>query len=502
MYIQTALQDISPRERFLHRFATVDKYISGETKADIFIIDGNEDIITELAEDKRDGMWVIYYGKEPVSFDNIDEYWPDTFSERTLSFVFSALLDKVKLKKDFRLHKNYLDTVIDNTPDLVWFKDIKGSHLKVNTSFCKAVNKTKMQVEGRGHYYIWDITPDDYSKGEYVCLESEDMVIEAQKPMVFDENVKTKDGMRLFITTKIPIFDEFQNIMGTCGIAKDITELSNISREMGLFIENMPFGVILSDDDDKILNINTRMENFCGIKRKELIGKKAYYGWERKVDIIEDTPEKLTEMIETKIDGERKILEMTKIHFTDVFKKPMGIMRIFRDVTSEHDLKVQVEHNANTDFLTGLYNRRYFYRYVNTQCIGKPMGIVLLDLDNFKGVNDTYGHKAGDDALVLTAQKLNEAFEGDLIVRNGGDEFIVLIADSDVDRIVNKVRSAVSSLNSVFKERDEFKNVSVSAGISFTEGFSGDVDEILQKSDMAMYSVKRDNKGSCKLYAG
>jgi diguanylate cyclase (GGDEF)-like protein/PAS domain S-box-containing protein len=484
----------------LHRFKTVGEYISGETKADIFIIDNKEDTIAELAKDKKDGMWFIYYGKEPTSFDNIDEYWADTFSERALRFNFSALLDKVKLKKDFRLHRNYLDTVIDNTPDLVWFKDIKGSHLKVNNSFCKAVNKTKKQVEGRGHYYIWDLTPDDYSKGEYVCLESEDMVIEAKKPMIFDEHVKTKDGMRLFVTTKIPIFDEFESIMGTCGIAKDVTELSNISREMGLFIENMPFGVILSDDDDIILNINTRMENFCGIRRKELIGKKAYYGWDRKVEIIEDTPEKLTEMIETNIDGVRKILEMTKIHFTDVFKKPMGIMRIFRDVTSEHDLRVQVEHNANTDFLTGLYNRRYFYRYVNTNCVGKAIGIVLLDLDNFKGVNDTYGHQSGDEALVLTANKLTEVFTDDLVVRNGGDEFIVLIIDDDISRIEDKVSSAVERLNSAFKAKSEFEHVSVSAGISFTESFSGDVDEIVQQSDMAMYSVKRDNKGNYRLY--
>lgn len=496
MYLQNELGKISPRERFNHTFKTVADLNGVQRDSDIFIVEDNADVLEYIYKIKKEDAQVVFYGEQPTSYSCFDEIWRKPLSKEGLIFSFNSLLDKIKLDKDYKLNKNYLETLIDNTPDLVWFKDIAGSHVKVNNSFCKAVNKTKKQVEGRGHYYIWDITPEDYSTGEYVCLESEDMVINAKKSMVFDEQVKTKDGMRKFVTTKSPIFNEYNEIMGTVGQAHDVTELNNVSREMNLFIENMPFGVIVSNEEDIILNTNTRMEVFTGWKREDIVGHKANIELNKITEVLEDTPEKKVAVLDTKFNGEYKTLEMTKIHITDVFKKPMGIMRIFRDITTVRKLEKQVAKSAYTDFLTGLYNRRYFYQYVNTECVGKPVSILTMDLDNFKGINDTYGHHIGDEALVLTADILRETFDNELIVRIGGDEFLVVLINNDLQNIEDRTKAVLNNLNAAFGARKEFSKTSASIGVAVTPSFSNDLDQILRKSDMALYDAKRNHKGS------
>lgn len=109
----------------------------------------------------------------------VDATWTAPLDEARLAFEFARLQREALLASEMCLARTYLDTAIDSTPELIWFKDARGSHLKVNDAFCSTVEKTKQQVEGRGHYYIWDITPEEYATGEYVCLESEDETMEA-----------------------------------------------------------------------------------------------------------------------------------------------------------------------------------------------------------------------------------------------------------------------------------------------------------------------------------
>jgi diguanylate cyclase (GGDEF)-like protein len=166
-------------------------------------------------------------------------------------------------------------------------------------------------------------------------------------------------------------------------------------------------------------------------------------------------------------------------------------------------LEIQVLHNANTDFLTGLYNRRYFYNYVKENCIGKPISLIFMDLDNFKRVNDTYGHQAGDDALVLTADILRKNCNDGLIVRNGGDEFIVVINNSaDIDKLEERTKHLMSDFETAFKNDKRFVNVSASMGLSAVNklGENGNnIDEIIKKSDAALYLAKNTKKGSYRI---
>ena len=190
---------------------------------------------------KRDAFFVLCASAHDFSvcsenYTYYDELWAKPLDAEKIAFLFGKLVSRIQKNEDYCLMEQYLETLIDSLPDLIWFKDARGSHLRVNKSFCEAVGKTKEDVRGRGHYYIWDIEPDEYAKGEYVCLESEEIVLREKKNCLFDETVKIKDSMRKFKTYKSPLFDRNGDVLGTVGVARDVTDLQNLQIEMNIQI--------------------------------------------------------------------------------------------------------------------------------------------------------------------------------------------------------------------------------------------------------------------------
>ena len=102
-----------------------------------------------------------------------------------LGYAFASPSVEHQAEKDKRFVSTAFDGAIDSVPDLIWFKDVRGAHLKVNNAFCSAVGKTKNDVQGRGHYYIWDLKQEEYEQGEYVCLEMEEIVLRDRKTRAF-----------------------------------------------------------------------------------------------------------------------------------------------------------------------------------------------------------------------------------------------------------------------------------------------------------------------------
>lgn len=169
-----------------------------------------------------------------------DEVWHLPLHKPYVTKRLQHLIHEVWHKHQSEVLQIYLDTVIDSSPDLIWFKDTRGVHLKVNQAFCEATGKTKEDIHGRGHYYIWDIPPDEYAQGEYVCLETEEFVLAKRERCLFEEKVKCKQGLRHFKTYKAPLIDADGNLLGTVGVAQDVhrntpvTFMSDLSTSMNI----------------------------------------------------------------------------------------------------------------------------------------------------------------------------------------------------------------------------------------------------------------------------
>ena len=159
----------------------------------------------------------------------------------------------------------------------------------------------------------------------------------------------------------------------------------------------------------------------------------------------------------------------------------------------------ELEHLANTDYLTKLYNRRHFFNtveveFAEAQRSGYPISITLIDLDHFKRVNDTHGHLVGDHVLVHIAHLIrSNCRENDIAARYGGEEFAVLhpsLNRQNAFQVAERIRKEVET-NPFLRERDEI-GVTLSAGVVDTQICKAclRVDDVLSRADIALYRAK------------
>lgn len=273
------------------------------------------------------------------NYQLFDHIWITPFVEDKVQSSFTAILERLKEQEDSVLTQRYLDTMIDSLPDLIWFKDAKGAHLKVNNSFCQAVNKSKAQIEGRGHYYIWDLEPDEYAQGEYVCLESEEIVLSKKETCLFDETVKCGDELRKFKTYKSPIFDTDGSVIGTVGFAHDVTDLQNLLIELNILIQSLPFAVLITDKDRTVTSVNQKFLDIFLLDRSEVIGKP--------IDTLLDENKTFTQNKEWILEPEKerilllaenRVLKIQEEKLLDIFGKLAGYIQLFMDSTLEYQL--------------------------------------------------------------------------------------------------------------------------------------------------------------------
>lgn len=424
-----------------------------------------------------------------------DAVWTDTSCEALARANFLHLQKDMKLRFDMRRTETCLTTAIDSIPDLVWFKDERGRHLIVNNGFCGAVDKSKDMIYKRGHYYIWDMPEEEYEKGDYVCLESEEIVMRARQTVRFDEKVKTKTGMRMFSTYKSPLIDQDGTIFGTCGIAHDVTDLKNINIEIGAVLKSMPFSVIIEGKDQKTVSVNPKFAEYfpnCG----NAVGKTRDY-WQNSTESMTQLESGMTKVVVLTDEG-RKILLMDENVLRDTFGEPIGNVFVLRDITAEQTIKEQAAKQANTDLLTGLYNRSGLKAELEKLKDRRQLTLTVIDIDDFGRFNVSHDNDIGDIALRLTAQKLSEIYPTDIIARTGSDEFAIASTEALSDEEVKATAErAMNTLTSAYASKGYMNGLSVSLGIavqSIGENEEQDIELLMQKSSQALYSAKCSGK--------
>jgi len=174
---------------------------------------------------------------------------------------------------------------------------------------------------------------------------------------------------------------------------------------------------------------------------------------------------------------------------------------IVRDTSVERDLLAQLESLIITDPLTGLLNRRGFYRALDAalarvQHSGHHLAVIYLDLDGFKHINDSLGHEAGDELLRRVSKQLESGLRPyDALARLGGDEFTVLLDSLDDYRDAARVADKLMALVSVRHQIGGMEfTLSASAGIACWPECEPDADSLLRAADMAMYEAKRNGR--------
>ena len=315
-----------------------------------------------------------------ADFQYLDDLW-DMSSGISLAHRFHWAQERIWRRYHAWLIHNWWQTTLTMVPDLMWYKDINSIHLEINRALAETVEKTVEECRGQRHGYIWGLKPEEYEEGERVCLESDMKVVTSGKLMIGAEQVLDNGELRDLRTYKTPVFDKDGVIIGTAGVAQDITLLNR------------------------------------------------YHA---------------------------KILDM-----------------------------------AHKDELTGLSNRRYFYEYISEYRKNQTTCIFSIDLDHFKEINDTYGHKAGDDALKITGEVLRVAFPGSVVCRFGGDEFLVLLLGSiSEDAAKNMAEMFLEKFRNRVRSDEHFSKLTASVGVAISHDMNHPIDSLVRESDLALYEAK------------
>lgn len=284
------IKEMPPLEHFAHEFLESDK--PKETlaaAADVILADFRE-METEdalrilISKKKKDAELIVLAEKEQIAvlekdLSEIKDIWTLPMSEEEIRFRFLRWQQACKMSRDFWETSQYLEATINHTPNLIWYKDKNGIHEKVNDSFCETVNKTKSQVQGQRHAYIWDVEEDDPA-----CIESENEVMTKRKTFVSEEIIMTGEGTRQLTTYKSPLYDLDGSVMGTVGVAIDVTkerayeqEIIQKNQTLETIFTNLDCGVMRHSLDGKlILSINRAALRILGYETQEELMEKGF----------------------------------------------------------------------------------------------------------------------------------------------------------------------------------------------------------------------------------
>lgn len=286
--ILESIRKLPPLEHFSHEFL---ESLSPDNnlieKADVILANIAETNVIDTVQVltstmHRDTQLILLAKQEQITslsdfLPEITDIWLLPMSEEEISFRFLRWQQTCKMNKDYWQTNQYFESTINSSPSLVWYKDKEGIHKKVNDSFCKTVNKSKSQVEGRDHFYIWDVDPDDPANNGYDCSSSDNEVMEKQKTLVSEETVKTGGTEKLLTTYKSPLFDLDGSIMGTLGVGIDITqerayeqEIIKKNNTLETIFTTLDCGVLCHTIDGKqILKVNEAALKILGYESQE-----------------------------------------------------------------------------------------------------------------------------------------------------------------------------------------------------------------------------------------
>lgn len=286
------------------------------------------------------------------------------------------------------------------------------------------------------------------------------------------------------------------------------------SRERALaaaVFDTTPVGIVVTDPNGMIVHVNQAFTQISGYSELEARGHKANLLRSGRHDIAfyQQMWEAIVqrghwngEIWNRHRNGQIRRHELTITAVFDGQQQIINFVGLLRDVTERYSQDRHIRHLATHDSLTGLANRALLMEELQrslalAQRRGEAVGLLFLDLNGFKAVNDGHGHSCGDVLLQAVARRLRQAVRGsDLLCRHGGDEFVLMIPEApDCVQLRGIAAKLAASLDAPYPELPEGIGISVSIGVARWPDHATDADGLLQAADRAMYVAKQQAGG-------
>ena len=320
--------------------------------------------------------------------------------------------------------------------------------------------------------------------------------------------------------TRIDI-DEAGEVAGYNGVLTDVHdqhEIEEHERLMAQVIENTREGVIITDEDEVIVEVNPAFTKLTGYTAEEAIGQTPAFlqsgrhdqhFFRRMWSILKNEGYWQGEIWNRRKNGETfpEILSISAV--TDRERNITHYVGLFVDITRQKENESKLEYLANHDALTGLPNREQLISRMEqllgvAEHHGQGLAVLMIDLDRFKDVNDSLGHTAGDQLLIRVAERLTERFpQADAVARLSGDEFAMVLTGLEEDAEAGRVaEQAIHALGDPWELPDgQQVRVMASIGISLYPRFTDTAHGLLQQADTALYRAKEEGRATFRFFS-
>ncbi|SER42393.1 PAS domain S-box-containing protein/diguanylate cyclase (GGDEF) domain-containing protein [Gracilibacillus ureilyticus] len=441
--------------------------------------------------DEKDGIYLIVAAVKDVT-DQLK-------AEQELKQIWTEL---------FKNKKRYESLFRDN-PDAVLSCDLSGYILNCNPQVTELIGYTSVEIKGRPVSELFEEESlENFSENYEWVLHGASKFARL--------SLKHKEGYFIPVSVKISPIMMNHEVEGIYVIFHDLTD--QIESERKLYESEERFRVIAENANDlitllnhqgKILYASPSYKRIVGFTEEDYVNKIFLY------HIHPDDRESYNEIVTTSIkdgkpftienrhlteSGEYIWLESKGTPVFDKNKQLKHMVVLSRDISEQKSQQEKLEYDALHDHLTGLPNRRLLRSKLNDVLHSdNHLAIFMLDIDNFKHINDTYGHDAGDAVIVEFGMRIQSSLnDKDTVARMGGDEFILLIVNRSEQEVIQLAEEIKKQMHHEWDIIAENLNVTTSIGITFVENNRESELQLMKQADVALYEAKKKGKdGFC-----
>ena len=408
---------------------------------------------------------------------------------------------------------------IQQMPVGLFLTDMRGQCRYVNDRWCRLTGLTAEQASGST--WTQAVHPDDREP----VLQAWRQAIESGAEFVIDHRFRSPSGRVSWLNTRsVPLLDRAGRISGYLGINADVAELKKTEETLRAsearfrgYFELPLIGIALTGPDKRWWEVNDRLCEMLGYRRSQLL-RMTWAEMTHPDDLVTEVA-RFERAVNRRIDSysldKRFIRQDGTVLYASVstrcVRRPNGVVDYFvsvvQDITERKQAEEQIQQLSQYDPLTSLPNRELLTDRLQQAVLraGRDhtqVGVMLVDLDHFKRINDTLGHPIGDQLLREAAARLQECARScDTVSRQGGDEFAVLLPDLDaVDETARIAQRILDAIGQPFLIDDHELHVACSVGVSVYPRDGRSAEMLLKNADIAMYRAKDMGRNSYQYY--
>ncbi len=413
---------------------------------------------------------------------------------------------------------DHLKAIFNETDAYMFTKDLAGRYTYANQAVLDLFGCTLAELQGLDDRAFFDLEFSD-------TIQRNDRLVLEQQLAIAQEEInylKSTGEKRCYWTVKKPIHDKDGNLIGLCGISTDITEHKLIEARMAeqhqlleIILANVDAHIYMKDSLHRFLYVNQKVADLLGLPAEQIINRRddevipaasACLLWRLDNRVFETGELQAGEEMLTDPEGNQHYYWSVKVPFLLGDGTPT-LIGISSDITELHQLKEQLHQQSVRDGLTGLYNRRFFFELCEKN-LSLDMRhhltsvLMVLDVDQFKCINDRFGHPLGDSALMHLGRVMQSVLRSeDVLARIGGDEFAILLPNTTLSAAVSlaeRLRLQVMQSPLPLPDGDKLV-ITISAGL--VENGEGELMESLYaRADQMLYQAKQSGRNcvTCK----